>query len=85
MKTFDDLKFNTNSTGVYHAKLEFENGFGVTVSKGEYTQGGDIGLYELEVIKDGEPHYNNKISNGDVVGYLRPEDITDVMLIIQKF
>jgi len=39
----------------------------------------------LAVFKDGHIHYDNPIANGDVVGYLRPEDVTDAMLVIQKF
>jgi len=43
------------------------------------------GLYELAVFKDGQIHYDNAVANGDVVGYLREEDVTDAMLLIQKF
>ena len=86
MKTFNDLEFNTHplNSGVL-AKMEFDNGFGVSVVQSPYSYGGDRGLYELAVWKDGEIHYDNKIANGDVVGYLRPEDVTDAMLVIQKF
>jgi hypothetical protein len=86
MKTFNDLEFNTHplNSGVI-AKMEFDNGFGVSVVQSPYSYGGDRGLYELAVWKDGEIHYDNKIANGDVVGYLRKEDVTDAMLVIQKF
>lgn len=86
MKTFNDLEFNAHplNNGVL-AKMEFDNGFGVSVVQSPYSYGGDRGLYELAVWKDGEIHYDNKIANGDVVGYLRPEDVTDAMLVIQKF
>jgi hypothetical protein len=91
MKTFKDLEFNShpNSSldfdmGV-RARLDFDNGFSVSVVKGPHTYGGTRGLYELAVFKDGEIHYDNPIANGDVVGYLREEDVTDAMLVIQKF
>ena len=86
MKTFKDLKFEDHpiNDGVI-AKMEFDNGFGVSVVQSPYSYGGDRGLYELAVWKDGEIHYDNKIANGDVVGYLRPEDVSDAMLVIQKF
>jgi hypothetical protein len=86
MKTFKDLEFNQHPIGMgVQARMEFDNGFGVSVVNGPHTYGGDKGLYELAVFKDGEIHYDNTIANGDVVGYLREEDVTDAMLVIQKF
>ena len=91
MKTFKDLEFKQHPNSIpefdmgVHARLEFHNGFGISVVKGPHTYGGNRGLYELAVFKDGEIHYDNKVANGDVVGYLRPEDITDAMNLIQKF
>ncbi len=88
MKTFKDLEFNAHPThilGGVQARMDFDNGYGVSVVKSPYTYGGDKGLYELAVFKDGHIHYDNPIAKGDVVGYLRPEDVTDTMLIIQKF
>jgi hypothetical protein len=86
MKTFNDLRFNTHPMGVgVLARMDFDNEYGVSVVKTPYTYGGDRGLYELAVFKDGDIHYDNPIANGDVVGYLRPEDVTDAMLVIQKF
>jgi hypothetical protein len=86
MKTFNDLRFNTHPMGVgVLARMDFDNEYGVSVVKTPYTYGGDNGLYELAVFKDGDIHYDNPIANGDVVGYLRPEDVTDAMLVIQKF
>ena len=90
MKTFNDLQFKNHpgSTTDFNmgivSRLEFDNGWSVSVVKGQYTYGGDKGLYELAVFKDGEIHYDNDVANGDVVGYLRPEDVTDVMIKIQK-
>jgi hypothetical protein len=86
MKTFNDLRFNTHPMGVgVLARMDFDNEYGVSVVKTPYTYGGDRGLYELAVFKDGDIHYDNPIANGDVVGYLRPEDVSDAMLVIQKF
>ena len=67
------------------SRLEFDNGWAVSVVKGQHTYGGNDGLYELAVFKDGQMHYDNAVANGDVVGYLREEDVTDAMLLIQKF
>jgi hypothetical protein len=87
MKVFEDLEFRMipSKDGGIHATMDFENGFGVSVVQSPYTYGGDRGLYELAVIKDGDIHYDNPVAKGDVVGYLRPEDVTDAMLVIQKF
>jgi hypothetical protein len=86
MKTFKDLEFKIHplNSGV-HARLDFDNGFGVSVVQSPYSYGGPKGLYELAVFKDGNIHYDNSVAGGDVVGYLREEDVTDAMLVIQKF
>jgi hypothetical protein len=52
--------------------------------KHEHSYGGDKGLYELAVLdNEGQICYDTTITN-DVIGYLRPEDVTDVMEKIQK-
>jgi len=86
MKTFKDLVFKAHPMGSgIIAREEFDNGFAVSVVKGPHTYGGDRGLYELAVWKDGQIHYDNPVAQGDVVGYLREEDVTDAMYVIQKF
>jgi hypothetical protein len=65
------------------SRTEFDNGYEVSVVKSKYTYGGDIGLYELAIFKDGEICYDTPITN-DVIGYLRPVDVTEVMEKIQK-
>lgn len=86
MKTFKDLEFVPHSTGMggIMSRITFENGFGASVVKTPYTYGGDKGLYELAVLdKNGNLTYDTPVTN-DVIGYLRPEDVTDVMEKIQK-
>jgi hypothetical protein len=86
MKTFKDLVFEELSMhdGI-GARMHFENGFGVSVVRHEFSYGGRDGLFELAVLKDNEIHYDNPVAGGDVVGYLRPEDVSDAMSLIQKF
>lgn len=86
MKTFKDLVFEQHSMhdGI-GARMHFENGFGVSVVRHEFSYGGRDGLFELAVLFDNEIHYDNPVAMGDVVGYLRPEDVTDAMSLIQKF
>ena len=86
MKTFKDLEFveHPNHLGGVQARIQFDNGYGASVVKTLYTYGGDKGLYELAVL-DSEGHltYATSVTN-DVIGYLRPEDVTDVMAKIQQ-
>lgn len=86
MKTFKDIIFKSNPMGEEYgivSRTEFDNGYEVSVVKSKYTYGGDNGLYELAIFKNGEICYDTPITN-DVIGYLRPIDVTDVMEKIQK-
>lgn len=85
MKTFKDLEFKTHPMGNgIISRIFFDNGYGASVVKTPTTYGGDNGLYELAVLgTDGQITYTTPITN-DVIGYLRPEDVTDVMEKIQQ-
>jgi hypothetical protein len=85
MKQFKDLQFKQHRelNGVV-ARIAFDNGYGASVVKHQYSYGGDKGLYELAVLdKDGELTYDTPITD-DVIGYLREIDVTDVMQKIQQ-
>jgi hypothetical protein len=86
MKTFKDLEFVPHAAGMggVMSRIQFENGYGASVVKSEYTYGGKDGLYELAVLdSDGNLTYATSVTD-DVIGYLRPEDVTDVMAKIQQ-
>ena len=86
MKQFKDLEFVPHAAGMggVMSRIQFENGFGASVVKTEYTYGGDKGLYELAVLdSEGNLTYDTSVTD-DVIGYLRPEDVTDVMAKIQQ-
>jgi hypothetical protein len=86
MKTFNDLEFVPHSTGMggVMSRIQFENGYGASVVCTPYTYGGDKGLYELAVLdSEGNLTYATSVTD-DVIGYLRPEDVTDVMEKIQQ-
>ena len=86
MKTFKDLEFkeHPNHMGGVQARIQFDNGFGASVVKTPHTYGGDKGLYELAVLdSNGSLTYATPITD-DVIGYLRPEDVTDVLTKIQQ-
>ena len=86
MKTFKDLEFKNavGHNGVI-SRIHFENGWGASVVKHDYSYGGKEGLYELAVIKDGDLHYDNPVANGDVLGYLEEDDVTNALKQIQQF
>jgi hypothetical protein len=86
MKTFNDLEFVPHAAGMggVMSRIAFDNGYGASVVKTPYTYGGDNGLYELAVLdSDGNLTYSTPVTD-DVIGYLRPEDVTDVMEKIQQ-
>ena len=86
MKQFKDLEFVSHPSHIegVQARITFENGYGASVVKSPYTYGGDKGLYELAVFgTDGHITYDTSVTD-DVIGYLRPEDVTDVMAKIQQ-
>lgn len=88
MRTFDDLVF-VNET-MYDNKvwsrsyMMFDNGYGVSVVRGPHSYGGKLGLYEIAVLDtDGFITYETPITD-DVIGYLKPEDVTKHMIEIQQ-
>ena len=82
LKTFDVIKFIEQLNGV-RRRIMFDNGYGASVIRHNYSYGGRDGLYELAVLhKDGEPTYNTPITD-DVMGYLTPEDVTEILIQIQ--
>ena len=88
MKTFNDLEFKEHPRGAVYggiiSRIIFDNEYGASIVQGPHSYGGADGLYELAVVgKDDEICYDTPITN-DVIGYLRPIDVTDVMEKIQK-
>jgi hypothetical protein len=88
MKTFDDLVFVEE---IMYGDLEwsrsymmFDNGYGVSVVRGPHSYGGKLGLYELAVLdSDGFITYETPITS-DVIGFLKPEDVSKYMIEIQE-
>ena len=86
IKIFEDLEFKAHSAGIggVQAIIAFDNGYGASVVKTPHTYGGDRGLYELAVLdSNGSLTYATPITD-DVIGYLRPEDVSDVLTKIQQ-
>lgn len=78
---FSKLKFNEMEgmfSGV-RAVVEFDNGYGASIIKSEFSYGGKDGLYELAVLDStGEISYDTPITN-DVLGYLTEQDVTNIL------
>lgn len=86
MKTFDDLLFKMMNEDIkwIRARLSFDNGYGVSVVQGPHSYGGQKGLYELAVLdSDGDVCYDTPITD-NVIGFLKPEDVTKYMIEIQQ-
>jgi hypothetical protein len=85
MNTFNDLVFKpkTNGCGGTQAKLNFNNGYGVSVITGFGAYGGDEGLYELAVLKNDHLCYSTDITY-DVEGHLTAADVTSIMARVEK-
>lgn len=88
MKTFEDLEFEQLNDAPFmvgkKARMDFENGYGVSVVSHTYSYGGKDGLFEIAVLdKDGELTYDTPVTN-NVIGYLNPEDVTEIMEQVQE-
>lgn len=85
MKTFNDLEFTAHQLGGLIARMNFDNGWGVSVVQTSFSYGGREGLYELGVLKNNSLHYDNPVADGDVVGYLTKENVTELMEKVQNY
>ena len=83
MKTFKDLEFKPHSfnNGVV-SRTFFDNGYGVSVVKHDYSYGGDKGLYELAVLNEnGDLTYDTPITE-DVIGWNTKEEVSAMMKVL---
>ena len=91
MKTFKDLDFKEDldlkkyGFNKKQAKLIFNNDYEVSVITGYGSYGNDNNPYELAVLYKGVLDYDNIVTNGDVRGYLNEEEVTELMIEVQKF
>ena len=86
MKTFNDLDFQPMQYEIgigVKARIDFDNGYGVSVIRSPYSYGGNQGLYELAVIKDNNLCYDTPITD-DVLGYLTEDQVSDYLRQIQE-
>jgi hypothetical protein len=62
----------------YHKVFKFDNGYSASVICHFGTYGGDKGLFEVAVMKDGEIVYDTPVTN-DVVGWLDFAGVADIL------
>jgi hypothetical protein len=88
IKTFKDLEFIEMKDLFYNGvqcRIQFDNGYGASIVSHNYSYGGKEGLYEIAVLdENGKIHYDNPVANGDVRGYLKPEEVTELLKQIQE-
>lgn len=89
MKSFNDLSFRTHANASFlgpskQATLTFDNGYGVSVITGSmFYSSGVHEDYELAVTDaEGNLVYGH-ITNGDVLGYLSEDEVTEIMHTVQ--
>jgi hypothetical protein len=86
MKTFNDLEFNlTNMVGGARAELNFPNGYGASVLRGDGTTFSRTagGTYELAVLKGDRLCYDTHITD-DVLNWQTKEQINVALKSIQQ-
>lgn len=86
MATFNDLKFESeNMLGFYmeRARLQFPNGYGISVVRGTFSYGGDEGLYECAVLKDNQLCYDTPITD-DVIGYCDEDKVNEIIKQVEE-
>lgn len=64
------------SPGTDHMVVMFDNGFGASILRSEFTYGGPEGLFEIVVVlEDGTPSENDPVGKGEIIGWLTEADV----------
>ena len=82
---FKELNFQPHPMGMrQQCIVQFPNGYGASIVKGEHTYGGKEGLYEMAVFgKDGHISYDTPVTD-DVLGYLSEEAVEKTLTDIKN-
>jgi hypothetical protein len=86
MKNFNDLVFEPHKTVGYgtQAKMQFGNGYGISVITGVSAYGEGDAPYEAAVLLgDGGLCYDTPVTD-DVMGHLNASSVTEKMKLIQE-
>jgi len=84
MKIFKDLQFNPHMIGDgVQARMDFDNGYGISVVKFNGSYGFEDDLWEVGILHKGSLTYSTHITD-DVLGAQTEQDVTDVMKQVQQ-
>lgn len=83
MKSKGDLYESDDYKRGYQAKLDFPNGYGISVISGRGAYGDKDGPYECAVFNEGHLCYCTEIT-GDVIGYCNEDKVSEIMQQIQQ-
>jgi hypothetical protein len=87
MKTFDDLEFFPHPNDPFEqskqARLDFPNGYGVSVITGYFAYSTDEEPYEVAVMYKGQLCYDTPVTE-DVIGFCTPSRVTVIMRQVQE-
>ena len=86
MKTFKDLDFKKHPSQPMfetHAKMSFENNYGISVCTGHSAYSSDSHPYEVAVLYKNGITYHSGITD-DVIGYQTKGDVENLMKRIQE-
>jgi hypothetical protein len=88
MKTFDDLKFETEFIIKFGSKiratLKLNNGVVVSVIGGVGCYGDGMKTFEIAAWRDGDSNFLRLGESDDVLGFLTKDEITDKMVELSK-
>lgn len=77
-KTFESKAVN----GGIQYKAFFDNGYGVSIVKHSFSYGGNLGLWELAVLKGNADNwdlcYDTPITS-DVIGHLEEDEVNEIV------
>ena len=99
IKTFEDLVFKPHSVSkeacnlpasirkewmeAKHAVMRFDNGYGISVVKGNMFYSNGIDTYEVGILKEGVLCYETPITD-DVIAYVNADEVSNIMKQIQE-
>lgn len=85
LKTFSDLRFKPHPglQKSIQARMDFPNGYGVSVVQGELFYCDGPNEYEVAVFHEGHICYDTPIT-GDVLGHQSRHDVDDIMRQVQE-
>lgn len=90
MKEYRILERTTPISNNFQTVYRFPNNYGASVVTGEFTYGGNLGLFELGVIKfkdddndSWDLNYKTEITD-DVIGNLTPHEVDELLIKIKN-